>query len=137
MTHSSRIVGAVSLLLALASCAPGQSGGGQSRSDQAMVAACRQRADQAFERANRTSLYQPQSTRDSPLSAMPPSPTNDLADRFSYGSLYNDCMRSNGAAATPSTIAPEPAPMPAPATMPSTPTPPPGQPLSVPPTARP
>jgi hypothetical protein len=137
MIHPPRIVGAVTLLLALASCAPAPNTGGQSHSDQAMIAACRQRADESFERANRTSLYQPSSTRDSPYSAMPPSPTNDLADRFSYGSLYNDCIRSNGAAATPASVAPAATPPPAPATARSAPTPPPGQPLSVPPTTKP
>jgi hypothetical protein len=111
MIHPLRIVGAVSLLLALAACAQAPSGGGgPSRSDQSMAAACRQRADESFERANRASLYQPSSTRDSPYSAMPPSPTNDLSDRFSYGSMYNDCIRSNGAAQTPSTMPPAPVP---------------------------
>jgi hypothetical protein len=116
MIHPSRIAGAVSLLLALAGCAHAPSwggGGGQSHSDQSLIAACRQRADEQFERANRASLYQPPSTRDSPYSAMPPSPTNDLADRFSYGSMYNDCIRSNGAAQTPAAVPPEPAPAPA------------------------
>lgn len=117
----SRIICTVSLLLALAGCGlapnPGTGGGGgQTRSDQAMIAGCRQRADQSFERANRATLYQPSSTRDSPYSGVPAYPNSDLADKFSYGTLYNDCMRSNGAAATPSTVTPpEPAPAPAPA----------------------
>lgn len=107
-------------LLAFAGCtsdAPlisqaGFGGGPPPDSSPAAVAACRQRAEEAFERRDRaSSIDTGRSAVDSPYSSTPqPSGIGGLAQRSSYNQFFQDCLRSRGAGQTPTTARPGTAP---------------------------
>ncbi|MCX7380501.1 MAG: hypothetical protein NT133_03570 [Alphaproteobacteria bacterium] len=69
-----------------------------SRATAAQQAACRQRADEAFARANPNDQYRADlyvsSQRDSPFGGtMASDPTADLQARFSRGQMVDTCLR--------------------------------------------
>ncbi len=94
-------------LTSLAACSPPPAPTAQSRADQATLSACRQRADEVFQRQNRASLFL-QDNRDSPGSGSYVSgiTTRGLSERFGWDQQVSDCVRNQGAAEG---IAPAPA----------------------------
>lgn len=97
-------------LLALMGCAQDRSTGSvgrfisggnipENRVDPAVLEACRQRANEVFDRQNRSAIFSPASNVNSPLSANS-SPTVDrgLSAQFSYQQMLQECIRSAGVA---------------------------------------
>lgn len=82
--------------LALASCAP--KGGGETRSDAAIKAACRERADQIYDRQHRGEIYSPQSGINTPFSGnyAPSDDSRGLSQLFARDSMIDDCVRHSG-----------------------------------------
>lgn len=114
---------AVLLLLALTCCAPQQQTAEQ-RANAATLAACREHADEAYNRTHRDSIYSISGTasgRDTPFSAnyTPGVVDRGLSQRFGRETMVRDCVRNTGtetdrsAAATP---VPPPQPGPTPKT---------------------
>jgi hypothetical protein len=95
-------------LTTLAACSPPPAPTAQSRADQATLSACRQRADEVFQRQNRASLYT-QDGRDTPGSGSYVSgiTSRGLSERFGWDTQVSDCVRNQGAAAD---TAPAPVP---------------------------
>jgi hypothetical protein len=83
--------------LALAQCSPPPPPTGQARADAATLAACREHADQVYDRNNRDTIYTI-SSRDSPFSAnYTPGVTNrGLAQRYVRENMVRDCVRNTG-----------------------------------------
>lgn len=97
-------MGGLTVILALAGCAPSGSNGPVT-ADQATRAACRQQTEQSFNIRNRADLYRPEYGRDAPLSGQAdPQIDRGLSDRFSYEQDYRDCLSSRGARQTPTTL---------------------------------
>ncbi|MBN9561342.1 MAG: hypothetical protein J0H14_11530 [Alphaproteobacteria bacterium] len=86
-------------LIALGACSPAPAPSAQTRANQATVAACRQRADEVFQRQNRAALFT-QDNRDSPGSGSYVSgiTTRGLSERFGWDRQVADCVRNQGAA---------------------------------------
>lgn len=84
-------------LLALGSCAPPSQPGGQARADADTVAACREHADQVYNRQYRDQIYTI-TNRDVPFSAgyAPGVTDRGLAARYSHGNMVSDCVRNTG-----------------------------------------
>ena len=83
--------------LALAQCAPPPAPVGQTRADAAALAACRERADEVYDRTHRDTIYTI-SNRDTPYSAnYAPSVGRGLSDRFGRDNMVRDCVRNSGA----------------------------------------
>jgi hypothetical protein len=110
-------------LLALTQCTPPPAAPtGQTRSDAATLAACREHADAAYNRNNRDSIYTI-GNRDSPFSGnYGPAPVDKgLSQRYGRESMIRDCVRNTGtetdrtdaAAPSPGASMPTP-PIPAP-----------------------
>lgn len=121
MMPARRTTTLISLLLALAGCsadAPllsqsgfassGAGGGPPADSSPAAIAACRQRAEEAFARQDRASAIDPgRNPVDSPFSGVPlSSGINSLANRSSYNRFYTDCLRSRGSVQSPGPTGP-------------------------------
>lgn len=85
----------------------------QSRANQALVSACRQRADEVYRKQNRASLYT-QDDRFAPESGLYNSgiTTRGLAERFAWDTQVSDCVRSQSAT-IPQGQVPQAAPAPA------------------------
>ena len=87
-------------LLALTQCTPPPAAPtGQTRSDAATLAACREHADAAYNRNNRDSIYTI-GNRDSPFSGnYGPAPVDKgLSQRYGRESMIRDCVRNTGTA---------------------------------------
>jgi hypothetical protein len=86
-------------LTALAACSAPPAPTGQGRADQATLSACRQRADEIYQRQNRASLYA-MDNRDSPGSSSYVSgiTTRGLSERYGWDTQVSDCVRNQGAA---------------------------------------
>jgi hypothetical protein len=86
--------------IALSAC-DGAPPSGQARADAATQAACRQRAEQAYEQQNRGQIYSPQSQVNMPYSAyyVPDVPNRGLSDVFAHDRMVSDCVRNTGTGA--------------------------------------
>jgi PBP1b-binding outer membrane lipoprotein LpoB len=87
--------------------------GGQAEADAQTRAACRQRAEQAYEQQNRAEIYSPSSSVNTPYSAnyVPDSPERGLSDLFAHDRMVSDCVRNTGTGAdrsVPDTAVPPP-----------------------------
>jgi hypothetical protein len=71
---------------------------GQERADAATQAACRQRAEQAYEQQNRGQIYSPASQVNTPYSNnyLPANTGRGLSDLFTHDRMVNDCVRNTG-----------------------------------------
>ena len=104
MIPAPRLAAAVSLLLAMSACSGNApvlspssfSAGPPADSSPAAAAACRQRADESFERQDRGSAIETgRDPVDSPFSSVPlKEGIRGLATRSSYNQTYADCLRS-------------------------------------------
>jgi hypothetical protein len=83
--------------IALSAC-DGTPPSGQARADAATQAACRQRAEQAYEQQNRGQIYSTQSQVNMPYSAnyVPDVPNRGLSDVFAHDRMVSDCVRNTG-----------------------------------------
>ncbi len=98
MTRASTILLAC---LALAQCAPaGGSAGGYNQADASTLAACRQRADDTYDRQNRADIYRPQAAINTPSSAtyVPGDDGRGLSQSFAHDTMVRDCVRTSGLA---------------------------------------
>ena len=84
--------------LAIAGCDSPAPPTGQAQADAATVSACRQRANEVFDRQNRGQIYSPQSQVNSPFSAnfTPSDSTRGLSQLFAHDQMINDCIRNTG-----------------------------------------
>jgi hypothetical protein len=100
------------LLVALAQCtSPPPPPSPQARADAATLAACREHAEEVYNRNNRDQIYSI-SSRDSPYSAnyTPGVMDRGLPQRYSQENMVRDCVRNTG---TETTRTPTEAPPPA------------------------
>lgn len=83
--------------LALAHCAPPPPPTGQARADAATLSACREHADQVYDRNNRDSIYTI-TNRDLPFSGnyVPGVTDRGLAQRYARDNMVRDCVRNTG-----------------------------------------
>jgi hypothetical protein len=83
--------------LVLASCTPAPPPTGQARADAATLAACREHADQVFNRNNRDTIYTI-SNPNLPFSANSNSGVTNrgLAQQFVRENMVRDCVRNTG-----------------------------------------
>jgi hypothetical protein len=84
-------------LLSLTYCKPPPEPTGQARADAATIAACRDHANQVYDRQNRDQIYTI-TNRDVPFSAAyAPGVTNrGLAARYAHDNMVSDCVRNTG-----------------------------------------
>jgi hypothetical protein len=84
-------------LLAAAQCAPPPPPTGQARADAATVTACRQHADQVYNRQYRDQIYTI-TNRDVPFSTgyAPGVTDQGLAARYAHDNMVSDCVRNTG-----------------------------------------
>lgn len=84
-------------LLALIQCAPPPPPSGQARADAATRTACRERAEAAYNRTHRDSIYSI-TGRDTPFSAnyTPGVVDRGLAQQFGHENMIRDCIRNTG-----------------------------------------
>lgn len=84
-------------LLGLAYCAPAPPPVGQARADAATRAACREHANEVYNRRYRDQIYTI-TNRDVPFSAgyAPGVTDQGLAARYAHDNLVNDCVRNTG-----------------------------------------
>jgi hypothetical protein len=87
------------IAVALAGCAgsaPG--GGGNIHGDAALEAACRQRADEIYDRQNRPAIYSPAPGVNSPFSGSYSPAVSDrgLSDLYARDTAIRDCVRNTG-----------------------------------------
>jgi hypothetical protein len=82
---------------ALSACAAPPSSG-QAQADAQTRAACRQRADQAYDQQNRAAIFSPPSSVNTPFSSnyVPDNTTRGLSDLFAHDRLVSDCVRNTG-----------------------------------------
>jgi hypothetical protein len=95
---SRRIVLLLPMLLGLAQCAPPPPPVGQARADAATMAACREHADEVYNRQRRDTIYTI-SNRDSPFSANDSTTgitDRGLPERFGRENMIRDCVRNTG-----------------------------------------
>jgi hypothetical protein len=98
-------------VLALLQCAPPPPPTGQAKADAATLAACREHADEVYNRNNRDTIYTIQN-RDLPFSANynPVVTDRGLAQRYANENLVRDCVRNTGTETNRSpTTSPSPA----------------------------
>lgn len=88
---------APALLLALACCQPPPPPTGQARADAATRAACRERADEIYNRQNCGTIYSI-TNRDAPFSgSYAPVPIDSgLSQRYAHQNIISDCVRNTG-----------------------------------------
>lgn len=93
----SRLIVMLLPLLALAQCAPAPAPTPQSRADAATVAACREHANQVYDRNNRDTIYTI-SNQNSPFSAnyTPGVTDRGLAQLYTQQNMISDCVRNTG-----------------------------------------
>jgi hypothetical protein len=93
-------IGILSGAIALSAC-DGAPPSGQAQADAATRAACRQRAEQAYEQQNRGQIYSAQSQVNMPYSAnyVPDVPNRGLSDVFAHDRMVSDCVRNTGTGA--------------------------------------
>jgi hypothetical protein len=100
-------------MLALSACSAGPMGSsessavgpsgdpGQSRTDLAAQAACRQRANEMYEQRDRSRIYGANSTANTPYSANSSVgvPSQGLSGQFAYDETIAECERNTGTGA--------------------------------------
>jgi hypothetical protein len=93
-------IGILLSAIALSAC-DGAPPSGQARADAATQAACRRRAEQAYEQQNRGQIYSTQSQVNMPYSAnyVPDVPNRGLSDVFAHDRMVSDCVRNTGTGA--------------------------------------
>jgi hypothetical protein len=93
----SRLIVPLASLLALAACTPPPPPVGQAKADAATLTACRERADEVYNRNNRDTIYTITS-RDTPFSGNYTAGVTDrgLAQRYGHENLIRDCVRNTG-----------------------------------------
>lgn len=100
-----RLVAPLAATLVLAACTFGSQGGGSSpaggvlsTTDAATEAACRQRADEMYNRQHRGELYSAPSSMNSPYSANYNAgiTTRGLSDLYARDTAIRDCVRNTG-----------------------------------------
>jgi PBP1b-binding outer membrane lipoprotein LpoB len=104
---------AVLTAMTLSGCAGNAPQSDQARADAATNAACRQRANEVFDRQNRGTIYSANSSANSPFSAnfTPGVTSRGLSDQFAHDRMVSDCVRNSGTGADRSQPAPtQPAP---------------------------
>jgi hypothetical protein len=86
--------------LALSACAEGPPGP-QAQADAETQAACRHRAEQAYEQQNRAEIFSPPSQVNTPYSAAyaPGVSGRGLSDLFAHDRMVSDCVRNTGTGA--------------------------------------
>lgn len=79
-----------------------------SKADRATAEACRQRADEVYNKQNRATIYAPQYASNVPLSGNQPYSTVDrnLSAQWGYEKNISDCIRSAGVADSVTTTSP-------------------------------
>ena len=84
-------------MLVLMQCAPAPSPDSQTRADAATLAACREHANEVYDRTHRDTIYTI-SNRDSPFSAnyQPGVTDRGLSQLFSQQNMVRDCVRNTG-----------------------------------------
>ena len=87
--------------LALSACGGGAPQSGQDRADAQTAAACRQRADEAYDTRNRGQIYTPASQVNTPYSAnyTPGIGSGALSDLFEHDKTVSNCIRNTGTGA--------------------------------------
>lgn len=89
-------LGLIGLLPLMAACAT-QPQTAQSRADAATEAACRQRADEIYNRRYRDQTYNVQQTQNTPFSGNYTTPPDrGLSQMYTRNSLVRDCIRNTG-----------------------------------------
>ena len=85
------------LLLVMAGCQPPPAPSSQTRADAATLAACRERADEVYNRQNRGTIYTI-TNRDAPFSGsyIPAPVDSGLSQRYSHENRIRDCVRNTG-----------------------------------------
>jgi len=85
------------MVLALAYCAPPPAPVGQTRADAATVAACREHAEEVYNRQHRDTIYTITS-RDTPFSANDSRGVvdNGLSQRYVHVNMVRGCVRNSG-----------------------------------------
>jgi hypothetical protein len=93
----SRLIVLLLLIVTLAQCAPPPPPTGQARADAATLAACREHADDVYNRTHRDTIYTI-SSRDSPYSAnyTPGVVDRGLPQRYGRENMIRDCVRNTG-----------------------------------------
>jgi hypothetical protein len=86
----------VMLLAACDTAAPPAPRVGQGGMDAAVLDACRQRANEIYDRQNRAAIYAPQSGVNSPLSGnyVESALTRGLSSQFAHEQLIRECIRT-------------------------------------------
>ena len=94
-------IGALLTAAALSACGTPTGGGGQAQADAQTRAACRARAEQAYEQQNRATIYSPPPSVNTPYSAnfAPGADDRGLSDLFAHDRMVNDCIRNTGTGA--------------------------------------
>lgn len=84
------------LAIALSACEGPAPSTGDAKADAAVLEACRQRANEAYDRRNRADIYAPNYSGNSPLSGSYTDVglNRDLSARFSYEQMVRDCVRT-------------------------------------------
>jgi hypothetical protein len=92
-----RTAGLVLPLLALAHCAPAPPPTGQAKADAETLAACRQHADDVYNRQYRDQIYTITNTNVPYSTSYAPGVTDrGLAARYARDNMVNDCVRNTG-----------------------------------------
>lgn len=83
--------------VALSACSP-QPSTPQGQADAATRAACRDRAEAAYNQQNRAQIYSPPATVNTPFSSnyTPDVMDRGLSDLFSHDRMVSDCIRNTG-----------------------------------------
>ena len=101
----SRLIIMLLPLLTLAHCAPPPPPVGQARADAATMAACREHANEVYDRTHRDTIYTI-SSRDTPYSAnyAPGVTDRGLAQLYAHENMIRDCVRNTGTETNRSTM---------------------------------
>lgn len=93
--------GALLGAVALSACDGGSAPTGQAQADAQTAAACRQRANEIYDRQNRGDIYAPNSSANSPFSAnyTPDNPSRGLSQLYAHDQLVSNCVRNTGTGA--------------------------------------
>ena len=89
---------ACAVLLTVGACTPPPPPTSETRAAQAVMTACRERANEVYRRQNRADLLN-QDSSGTPQSAnyVPGIPTRGLAERYGYQNQVSNCLRDEGA----------------------------------------
>jgi len=93
----------IGLLLALSACEAPPPSTGDAKTDAAILQACRERANAAYDRRNRAEIYSPQYGGASPLSGTytDVGVNRDLSARFAFEQMVRDCVRTANVSGQP------------------------------------